>query len=65
MCGNCDALDGKVIVFALPYAEEELLHTPEHPYCDREGCPCHIDEQVEQGLLTEGERERTLIGAML
>lgn len=46
---------------------DDLIHTEDHPFCDREGCSCHEDckqvnllnDQIEQGLLTP--QEATLI----
>lgn len=60
--GYCSASN----IFVIP-CEDDLIHTRDHPFCDREGCPCHEDrdlinilnDQVEQGLLTP--QEATLI----
>ena len=38
--------------------EDDLVHTPEHPYCDDPLCPCHADllyrELVERAQKTVG-----------
>ena len=50
--------------------EDELIHTPDHPFCSDATCPCKEDQellanvaqQVTDGLLTPAEATRLVAG---
>ena len=53
--------------------EDDLLHTPDHPFCYDSTCDCHEDEtligeiatQVEAGLLTPDAATNIVTGKVL
>lgn len=64
-----------VIRNPIPIAvEDEILHTPDHPFCGDWRCPCHFDEDMiwqyyiaplRAGLLTRDEAGRFFYGRRL
>ncbi len=61
--------DNFTVVIPVDYKE----HTDEHPFCYNASCGCHedeanvqvVNEQFQDGLLTQEEATRTVKGAML
>jgi len=65
--------DEYVYVPVIPYADDEIVHTEDRPFCMDLSCPCHDDidlleevaAEVENGLLTSWEFLRTLNGLQI
>jgi len=53
--------------------EDDLIHTPESPFCSDTTCPCRedplllaeLDQQVTDGLLTPDEATAIVLGKTL